>query len=131
MSASALKFDKGRPKLLERREQKARVEGINRMERQKCRVRSGGQCEVIEQFNGPADDQNYSEWLARRCARRASQNHHLIGGTGRRNKGRSILAAHRLDTCDRCHDEITNHVLVPVDGLSKEDAATVRYERVK
>ena len=95
---------------------------LDRAERLECKRRSGGQCEVREL--GPT-------LIIRRCARRASQNHHLIGGTGRRNKGRSILAEHRLETCDRCHAEITNHVLIPVDGTRKEDAATVRYERVK
>ena len=66
-----------------------------------------------------------------RCKQRAVENHHLIGGIGRRNQGRSILAKHRLDVCKVCHAEITNHVLVPVDGTKKDDAATVRYERVR
>jgi hypothetical protein len=66
-----------------------------------------------------------------RCQRRASENHHLIGGIGRRNKGRSILAEHRLDVCQRCHEEITGRVLVPcVEQKDAEWAATVRYERV-
>ena len=39
------------------------------------------------------------------------------------------VAAHRIDVCDRCHQEITGNVLVPVDAVTKEDAAKVRYER--
>lgn len=120
---------KPRPHLLTQREKAAERDAIDRAERQKCRARSGGRCEVItKRLTDPF-------WIVavieHRCARRSSQNHHLIGGSGRRNTGKSILAAHRLDCCDRCHQEITNHVLVPVDGLLKEDAATVRYERVQ
>jgi hypothetical protein len=114
---------KPRPKLLDKRERRASVTAKDRAERAKCRQRSGGRCEVIEVYESAGRE------ITSACFRRASQNHHLIGGSGRRNTGRSILAEHRLDTCDRCHDEITNHVLVPVDGTQKEDAATVRYER--
>ena len=49
-----------------------------------------------------------------------------------KNKGKSILAEHRLDVCHDCHVEITNHVLVPCVPLpDRERAATVRYERVR
>lgn len=112
------------PKLLAKRKAKASVETTDRTERQKCHARSGGQCEVYE--TSPV-----MRGVAMRCERRARQNHHLIGGIGRRNRGRSILAAHRLDTCDRCHEDITGNVLVPVDGTKKEHAATVRYERIR
>ena len=65
-----------------------------------------------------------------RCSRRAAENHHLIGGSGRRNKNRSILAAHRLDACARCHKEITHKVLLPLGETAiREAAATVTYER--
>lgn len=114
---------KPRPRLLDKRAAKAALDAQDRIERAKCKARSGGQCEVhmtTTSFRG-------GDW---RCVRRASQNHHLIGGSGKRNKGKSVLAEHRLDTCDRCHEEITHHVLVPVDGTLKDNAATVRYERV-
>ena len=109
------KLQKPRPKLLDTQEKKAHVNADDKIERGKCRQRSGGQCEVIER--------------GRRCARRSSQNHHLIGGIGRRGRGKSRLHQHRLDVCDRCHKEITNHVLVTVNAIDREDAATVRYER--
>lgn len=113
-------FQKPRPKLLDKRAAQAECAAQDRRERVKCKQRSEGRCEVREGW--------YMTF--RRCPRRASQNHHLIGGSGKRNKGKSVLAEHRLDTCDRCHKEITHHVLVPVDGTLKDDAATVRYERV-
>lgn len=129
MSAS---FQKPRPKLLEKRAARLAVASVDRMERQKCRERSGGRCEVIVVLRPQFEPGlMYAQALHSRCHRRASQNHHLIGGSGRRNKGRSILADHRLEACDRCHEEITNHVLVPVDGTQRELAATVRYERIK
>lgn len=137
---------KPRPALLTKRDQALKLATQDRIERSKCRARSGGRCEVLtfsswtplgSTMTGRSGDV-LEIWrtagqarVQRRCPRRSSQNHHLIGGTGRRNKGESILAAHRLDVCDKCHQEITNHVLVPIDGTHKEDAVTVRYERIK
>ena len=114
---------KPRPRLLDKQASKRWLALIDRTERLTCKQRSGGRCEV-QVLTGPQ-----SLWNFVRCTRRASENHHLIGGSGRRGKGMSILAAHRLAVCSICHHEITNHVLVPVDGTKAEVAATVRYER--
>jgi hypothetical protein len=65
-----------------------------------------------------------------RCRRRTSENHHLKGGIGRRNRGDSIKAEHRIEVCSICHHEITGHVLQPI-GEGREDAATVRFERAR
>ena len=119
---------KPRPVLLDRRESKAEIATIDRAERKKCRERSGGQCEVRSGFVQPGQP---SAAITVRCIHRATENHHLIGGIGRRNRGRSILAEHRLDVCAWCHAELTGNVLVTVDGTQKEDAATVKYERVR
>jgi hypothetical protein len=118
---------KGRPRLLEKRQARADRDRIDREERAKVRARSGGQCEVrIYDYYAFERTGRFSE----RCSRRASENHHLLGGIGRRNRGRSILSAHRLDVCKRCHDDITGKVLVPcVTQDQAECAATVRYER--
>lgn len=119
-------FPKPRPKLLEQRKARAALAAQDRRERMKCRLRSGGQCEVrvrVDIFQGG--------FFVRRCERQASQNHHLIGGSGRRNKGRSILAAHRLDVCDQCHQNITRHILGPaVSKADAEWARLVRFTRV-
>jgi hypothetical protein len=112
---------KARPHLLVKREAAGKVKTKDQAERDKCHVRSGRRCEVLEIIGGRVF----------RCGKPVSENHHLIGGSGRRNKGKSILAAHRLDTCDRCHSDITGKVLRPIDGTKKECAATVRYSRVK
>lgn len=122
-----LAFPKPMPKLLEKRAKHAAIETQDKAERKKCHLRSAGQCEVVEVTFRPESSAIYTK----RCARRASQNHHLIGGSGKRNKGKSILACHRLDTCDRCHQEVTHKVLVPVNGEEREWAVKVKYERVK
>lgn len=124
---SGLMFPKPKPRLLEKRARQAALDAQDRAERKKCRLRSGGQCEVIEVRFRPES----SAVIGKRCPRRSSQNHHLKGGIGRRNRGASISHLHRIDVCDRCHSEITNHVLQPVNKTLGEDAATVRYERVE
>ena len=105
---------KGDPRIVAKQAREALVETQDKKERAKCRKRSHGRCEVI---------------VTGRCLRPARENHHLIGGSGRRNKGKSILAEHRLDVCEKCHHAITNRLLVPVDGTKKEHADTVRYAR--
>jgi hypothetical protein len=115
---------KPRPKLLERREARAKVNAEDRAENAKVKQRSYGRCEVKE----------VGAWgglPVRRCSLRASQVHHLISGIGRRNVGKSIKAEHKLHVCDRCHEEIHGHVLKPVNDYERESAATVRYERVR
>ena len=118
---------KARPQLLEKRKRQAHVDKINRQERAKCHKRSRGQCEVIM-----TDPDAPLVYAAYRCGRRASENHHLLSGIGVRNRGRSILAQHRLDVCKKCHSEITGKVLVPcVTQAEAEWAQSVRYELVK
>jgi hypothetical protein len=116
---------KPKPRLLERRAKQAAREAVDRVERAHCRARSGGQCEVIivrDACDYPAPC---------RCPRRASQNHHLIGGSGRRNTGKSIRFEYRLEVCTKCHADLHGHILVPIDGTKRELAAEVRYERVR
>ena len=117
---------KPRPKLLDKRETKAATAQIDREENAKVKQRSGGRCEIVEVAANAIGRK-----LEIRCPRRASHVHHLISGIGRRNQGRSILAAHKLHVCDLGHEEIHGHVLQVFDGTQKEDASTVRYERIR
>lgn len=126
---SKLGIPKTRPRKLDKDDTAAAVDAKDRAERKKCHTRSGGQCEVIEMHSNSWNPGK--SWTLKRCARRASQNHHLIGGIGRRNKGKSLLAAHRIDVCDRCHDDITGNVLQPHNEAERYDAKTVKYERVR
>lgn len=116
---------KPRIRALVKRDKDAAKDAIDRREKAKVRKRSGGMCEVRWKHQGRG-------FTAARCWRRAIPGtHHLIFGIGRRNVGKSILAEHRLDVCQRCHDEITQRILVPVGTPEqRESAATVVYERI-
>ncbi len=116
-------YAKPRPHALVRADKQRARKAKDEAENRKVRQRSGGQCERVEEIN-PA--------IWRRCARRASQVHHLIGGIGRRNIAEgSVLAAHKLRVCDLCHGDITQHILVPAPGCNRERASYVRYMRVR
>lgn len=114
---------KPRPRLLDKRQQKADLAMIDRAENAKVKARSEGRCEVWEVIRLGSSTAHHP------CRRRASHVHHLISGIGRRNRGDSIKAAHKLHVCDKCHGEIHGHVLTPVNATERESAATVRYER--
>jgi len=116
---------KPKPHLLEKRAKRLRRDAQDVRERKKCHLRSGGRCEVIEVVLLPEK----SEMTVFRCKRAARQNHHLLGGVGQRNRGVSILAAHRLDVCPLHHAEITNRVIRPTDPDKARHAATVTYWR--
>lgn len=126
MSFPLVPQPKKRPALLDKRDDAAELRQEDKKQRAVCRMRSGGQCEVrtVYYMDGRPTK------LMGRCVRRVSHNHHLLSGIGRRNKGRSLLAAHRLDVCDECHRDIHGHVLVPcVPQAQAERADSVRYER--
>lgn len=86
----------------------------------KVKVRSGGRCEVV--------------WFGRkartvkRCDKFAAQLHHMIGGWGKRARGKSILAEHKQHVCNDCHPLITGHVLRRIGG--DVPLWTDEYERV-
>ncbi len=116
---------KPRPRRLEKREKKAALLADDARERNACHKRSGGRCEVlIANFRPEASELTYT-----RCKRAVRQNHHLIGGRGRRNVGRSLFAAFRLDVCNECHADITDKILVPMRQDQAYEAATIRFER--
>jgi hypothetical protein len=116
---------KPKPALLAKRERASDLARIDKVVSARVRARAEGRCEVrIAVTDVP--------WGGSvRCTRRAAPgNHHLIGGSGRKNIGRSRLAAHRLAVCRRCHEEITGHVLQPLGTVAeRESAATVIYAR--
>lgn len=121
---TGLRFPKPRPHALTKLDRAADQAAVDRRESANVKARSFGRCEVIVRICGR---------LVARCLRPAAPgNHHLIGGSGKRNRGRSILAEHRLATCARCHRDITDHVLIPcVSRADAECADRVKYERVR
>lgn len=130
MAASScpdLKFSKGKPHILTKREKKAAVTAEDTKQRERCHARSGWRCEVWEVIPRPES----SAIVTKHCKGKVVNNHHLIGGHGRRNVGKSILAEHRIDVCQKCHQDIEAEILVPADRDKAELAATVQYERRK
>lgn len=125
MSASShagLKFAKPRPRVLDKADHSRERERKSKAEDVKVRTRSDGRCEVITRVMA----WTLTSWTLERCRRRAiGEPHHLIFGSGQRNVGRSILAAHKIATCRQCHTDIHGHVLEP----SSQDAATVTFMR--
>lgn len=126
-SEFAARLKKPIPRVIEKRKKKADLEAEDRRQRNLCHVRSGGRCEVREVLLMP----EASAIVTKRCKGRAGHNHHLLGGVGRRNIGPSLLAAHRLDTCLRCHQDIEAEILVPANRDHETDALLVTYERRK
>jgi hypothetical protein len=120
---------KPKPHRLVKRAAKAKIETKDRKEREKCHDRSGGRCEVVVRCYTGLTFDGEAGYVDVRCHQRATENHHLIGGIGRRNVGRSILAAHRLDVCHQSHEEIGARVIVPITGCDHLSADTVRYVR--
>lgn len=114
---------KPKPRILEKREKKAALDAKDRAERKKCRIRSGGRCEVIVQTALP----ECSMLRVKRCQRRAQHNHHLESGIGVRNRGTSILSERRLDCCATCHQLIEARIYYPVDQSEAMYAEKVRY----
>jgi hypothetical protein len=121
----AERLKKPRPYVLTKREKKAALNAQDRAERLKCHLRSGMRCEVIEEIARPEK----SLLVKKRCKGRVVHNHHLIGGLGKRNVGISLFSEHRIDTCQKCHQDIEAEILQPAKVDDCFDAATVTYVR--
>lgn len=128
MNEDGLALAKPRPRALEREDKAKALAKLDKVENAKVRKRSGGKCEVmITRISGYSFFSDAPLWKPVRCYRRASDIHHLKGGSGRRNRGESIKAIWKLHVCRRCHADIHAHVLVPVDPQAA--AATIVYQR--
>ena len=113
-----LVFPKPKPALLNARARKKTVVDLDRLENEKVKQRSSGQCEIHELHQG----------VAVRCKRRAYEIHHLLGGWRRRSRGASALAEHKQHVCRTCHREITGHVLQHIGPHVPQ--WTDRYRRI-
>jgi hypothetical protein len=92
------------PKALEKAKRTKDRLDIDAEENKAVKARSKGQCEVVW-FGKKAK-------RVKRCERRAAPGvHHMYGGSGVRARGKSLLAKHKQDVCQECHDLITSKVL--------------------
>lgn len=124
---SVFAIPKQRPKALDKAKADAELAKKDREENAKVKKRAKGQCEVRELWPLPCPVTQADRYV--RCPRPGCDPHHLIYGIGRRNKGKSILAAYKLWVCRQCHDDIGAKVLKPT--TAEHDAKTVRYWRAR
>jgi hypothetical protein len=126
---SGFAFPKSRVKALDKADKAAALAKQDKAESAKAKKRAKGLCEVIEQWTERAGVSSVTLYCSRRCHRKDTETHHLIGGIGRRNKGKSILAQWKLRVCTEHHQQITAKVLKPT--TAEADASTIRYWRAK
>jgi hypothetical protein len=117
---SLFAIPKSRVKALDKADKAKAIEAQDKKENAKAKKRAAGMCEVIE-VHGNA---SYG-----RCGHKDTETHHLIGGIGRRNKGKSIMAEYKLRVCKGCHAAITANILRPT--TAEHDASTVRFWRAR
>jgi hypothetical protein len=120
---SGFMFPKSRVKALDKADKAAALAKQDRAESAKARKRAKGRCEAQVEIGIPP----YAQFA--RCPKKDTETHHLIGGIGRRNKGKSILADYKLRVCKDCHAAITANILRPT--TAEHDASTVRYWRAR
>lgn len=110
---------KPRPRALDKKDRDNRIVSTDKAEDKKVKRRSGGRCEVVIAGEG-------------RCERIGQGDpHHMLGGWGRRARGRSALAEHKQHCCFECHRKITNHTLRLKAVLGDLPTWSDQYERVR
>ncbi len=116
-TTSGLAFPKPRPQFLERRQRRACQRARERLENAKVKDRSGGRCEVV--LGGT------------RCRKTGRDVHHLFGGNGRRGRGDSALATHKVHTCVD-HHRLMSLLWIEVTWTTPENpVATIRFVQVR
>jgi hypothetical protein len=123
---SLFAIPKQRVKALDKADARKALEAKDKAESAKAKKRAKGRCEV--HFAEPYG-KNLTRWVGLFCSSKDTETHHLIGGIGRRNKGKSILADYKLRVCKECHAAITANILRPT--TAEHTAATVRFWRAK
>ena len=112
-----LAFPKPFPHIFERQGRRACQQARERRENATVKERSGGRCEVV--LDG------------RRCRKAGREVHHLLGGHGRRGRGDSALATHKVHTCV-AHHRLMGLRWIEVSWTTPENPmATVRFEQVR
>jgi hypothetical protein len=117
---SFYKRDAITPKAIEKADRVKALKQSDAEHNAEVRERSKGQCEVVW-FGKVAKK-------VQRCAKVATEIHHLYGGSGVRARGKSCLAKHKLHCCNSCHSLITSKILRRVGG--EERLWTDEYERL-
>ena len=110
-------FPKPCPLILERQQRRACQQARERQENATVRQRSGGRCEVV--------------LGATRCRKRGREIHHLLGGHGRRGRGASVRATHKVHACV-AHHRLMGLTWIEVTWTTPENpVATLRFAQVR
>ena len=125
---------KSRPRALDKQDRVTRKQSVEDRENAKVRVRSHGQCEVLERVKHTIPEAKHMieggvVYALHHCRRQARHIHHLLGGSGRRGMGESALAVNKLHLCPQDHDLITRHILQPEWTDVENRAGTVTFRR--
>jgi len=129
----SMAFPKPKPRALEKQARLRQKQSVEDTQNARVKARSKGQCEVREQFTsrGFAEPTISS---TRRCHRRASEVHHILGGSGRRGVGESSKAENKLHLCGgpgSCHDLVTRRILQAHWTDVNDRAGTSYFVRLK
>ncbi len=116
-AAPDLAFPKPFPQILERQQRRTCQQARDRRENAKVRQRSGGQCEVVLDKT--------------RCRKPGHDIHHLVGGHGRRGRGASALATHKVQAC-LDHHRLMGLKRIEVTWTTAQDpVSTIQFAQVR
>ena len=115
--APELAFPKPVPQVLERQQRRACQQARERRENLTVRQRSGGRCEVVLGTT--------------RCRKAAREIHHLLGGYGRRGRGDSALATHKVHSCVVHHRLMSLRWIAVTWTTPHNPVATIQFEHVR
>ncbi len=105
------------PQFVERQQRRACQQANGRLENATVRQRSGGRCEVVLGDT--------------RCQKAGREVHHLVGGNGRRGRGASVLATHKVHACVDHHRLMSLRWIEVTWATPDNPMATVRFEQVR
>ena len=113
----ALACPKPLPQVFARQQRRACQQARERVENTAVEARSGGRCEVV--LDG------------KRCRKRGREVHHLLGGNGRRGRGASVLATHKVHACVDHHRRMGLRWIEVPWATPDDPMATVRFAQVR
>lgn len=116
-SGPALACPKPFPQVFERQARRACQQARERLENTRVEERSGGHAQVV--LDG------------RRCRKAGREVHHLLGGHGRRGRGDSVLATHKVHACVDHHRLMDLRWIEVTWATPKHPMATVRFEQLR
>ena len=116
-TALALACPKPVPQVFARQQRRACQQAHDRQENTRVEARSGGRCEIV--LDGT------------RCPKAGREVHHLLRGHGRRGRGDSVLATHKVHACVAHHRLMDLRWIEVTWTTPAHPMATVRFTQVR